>query len=122
MIYLYICFPGDITVADNLVREPVETKYNIVVQAIDNGAPGLSSSTNITVSVPINHPPTIKRSFYFYVLENNKAGLFIGNIVADDPDLHKVKGEKLTFFIADKSGENIYLKLYFTNPAKRDST
>ncbi|CAI9734033.1 protocadherin Fat 4-like [Octopus vulgaris] len=94
---------GDITVADNLVREPVETQYNIVVQAIDNGAPGLSSSTNISVFVPMNHPPTIKRRFYFYVLENNKAGIFIGNVVANDPDLRKVKGEKLTFFITDKS-------------------
>ncbi|GAB1604982.1 protocadherin Fat 4-like, partial [Argonauta hians] len=94
---------GDIIVADNLVREPVKTSYRMKVKAIDNGASSLSNQTDITIFVPINQHPTIKPTFHFYVLENKRVGLFVGKILADDPDFKKMKGEKLTYFIDDKS-------------------
>lgn len=94
---------GEIIIADSLVREPMRNEYSIVVKAVDNGAPGLSNSTNVTILVPVNHPPSVQNSFHFYIMENSALRQFVGKITAEDRDLGRVKGEKLTFTLVDKA-------------------
>lgn len=96
---------GEIIIADSLVREPMRNEYSIVVKAVDNGAPGLSNSTNVTILVPVNHPPSVQNSFHFYIMENSALRQFVGKITAEDRDLGRVKGEKLTFTLVDKAGK-----------------
>lgn len=88
----------------------MRNEYSIVVKAVDNGAPGLSNSTNVTILVPVNHPPSVQNSFHFYIMENSALGQFVGKITAEDRDLGRVKGEKLTFTLVDKAGK-IFLLL-----------
>lgn len=94
---------GEIIIASSLVREPMKNEYSIVVKAVDNGAPGLSNSTNVTITVPVNHPPSVQKSFYFQITEGSKIGQYIGKLRADDKDLGRVKGEKLGFTLVDKT-------------------
>ena len=86
----------------------MRNEYSIVVKAVDNGAPGLSNSTNVTISVPVNHPPSVQNSFHFHTMEANKIGQYVGKLIAEDRDLGIVKGEKLTFTLVDKTGKTIF--------------
>ncbi|XP_048086727.1 protocadherin beta-15-like [Alosa alosa] len=71
-----------------LDRESV-SDYNITITATDEGAPPLSASKTLHVSVAdVNdNPPVFVEPFYkAHVIENNKQGSFVCSVTANDPD------------------------------------
>nr|XP_040030896.1 protocadherin gamma-A4-like isoform X33 [Gasterosteus aculeatus aculeatus] len=67
----------------------LESDYNITITATDEGAPPLSSSKTVQLSVAdINDNPPVfeEQSYSAYVSENNKAGSTLCSVTARDPD------------------------------------
>ncbi|XP_034400122.1 protocadherin beta-15-like [Cyclopterus lumpus] len=67
----------------------LESDYNITITATDEGAPPLSSSKTVQLSVAdINDNPPVfeEQSYSAYVTENNKPGSTLCSVAARDPD------------------------------------
>ncbi|XP_068506793.1 protocadherin gamma-A11 isoform X39 [Syngnathus scovelli] len=76
-------------VTTGLLDRELVSDYNITISATDEGAPPLSSSKSIHLSVgDINDNPPVfeEQSYNAYVSENNKAGSTLCSVSAQDPD------------------------------------
>ncbi|XP_055954782.1 protocadherin Fat 4-like [Patella vulgata] len=92
---------GEIHVVDSLIREPNLDQYQLVIIAQDNGVPRLSSTTNITIDVPVNHPPVV--DIYRHdieVPEDVPRGHRLIKITAKDKDIRQT----LTYVLKEKRG------------------
>ncbi|KAM9455753.1 protocadherin beta-16-like isoform 2-T2 [Clarias gariepinus] len=76
-------------VTRSLLDREEELEYNITITATDEGAPPLSTSLTIhlTISDVNDNSPVFKQQSYTaYVMENNKPGTSISSVTARDPD------------------------------------
>ncbi|XP_037117198.1 protocadherin gamma-A4-like isoform X24 [Syngnathus acus] len=76
-------------VTTGLLDRELVSDYNITIGATDEGAPPLSSSKSVHLSVgDINDNPPVfeEQSYSAYVSENNKAGSTLCFVSAQDPD------------------------------------
>jgi len=75
------------------VDKGADNTYVVVVQVLDNGAPVLSDTKTLNITVTnVNEAPSITSKAAFAIEENKTA---VGTITATDPD----KGNKVTFGI-----------------------
>lgn len=73
----WIIFAGDITVADDLHREPKLNEYKLTVRALDTGTPSRSSETVITVKVS-KSGAMVLNDITFHIREDIRIGTKIG--------------------------------------------
>ena len=100
---------GEVTLADDLGREPTLPVYELELQALDGGVPRLSTITHIQIQVPGNHPPVIApNSTWMSVKEGLPPRTIVGRVVATDEDVRPEQLEnELHFNIADKRGRTL---------------
>lgn len=94
--------PGELTLANSLIREPMKNQYFLAVAAFDNGFPQLSSETTVKIIVPENHPPIIPASMSFEVFENIPKGVIVGKVEARDEDVFENSTQHLTYRIIEE--------------------
>ncbi|XP_028838512.1 protocadherin alpha-2-like [Denticeps clupeoides] len=69
-----------------------ENKYDIIIEATDEGTPPLSNSAVVTVHVSDvndNSPRFSEQVLHFYVKENSAAGQLVGVVTAHDSDINE---------------------------------
>jgi hypothetical protein len=95
---------GQITVADNtnlfIATHPA---FALTVQVTDNGFPALSRSATVTITLTMNHPPTIANQT-FSVPAGSPNATPVGMVVASDPDA----GQSLTFAIVPGTNSSVF--------------
>lgn len=62
-------------------------QYSLQVQVADGGAPSLTDTKTVIVSlIDVNQAPSIPAGQIFVLAENSSTGSVVGNVVATDPD------------------------------------
>lgn len=110
--------------AKQLDRETT-AKHKMVIIAVDNGIPPLSTTANLVVNVidaNDNDPVFSKLAYEFQVEENQKAGAFVGKVAATDADLgdnavvrYSLFPSNTSFIVNPVTGEFFFLLLYNFN-------
>lgn len=101
---------GDITVASQLDFETLES-YSLTIRAV-RSVTGGSATTTLQINVlDVNEMPfftddcaQFDGTCVFSVLENQMAGILVGNLTGDDPDRPDVPNGMLTFDIQSSGG------------------
>ena len=93
-VHSCVVFSGDISISDDITREPVEYKYRLEVQALDSGTPRRKSTAVIKVKVPEITPPKIDVfSTTMTVAENEPAGTLVGSVAVKGAEVDGGSGE-----------------------------
>lgn len=92
------------------LRSPLDRetrdRYDLVVQASDNGSPPAQTSTRVTVRVldaNDNDPRFLRSSYEFYIEENMNRGSLVGVIGATDLDLNENAAIRYSLLPANSS-------------------
>ena len=82
-------------------------RYEVVVTAVDNGVPPITTSTTVLIEVSdVNEPPSVSTTRN--VKENNPVNTYVGNtITANDPDDEVEDFGTLTFSISKACHQEI---------------
>ena len=102
---MYVSFLGILTVADNLLNEPLREIYQLTVEARDFGIPQHSSETTIEIHVPLNKPADVPKSAIFYIQENELPGTVVGKINVTNPDEDLSSGKSTVTFRTLENGK-----------------
>lgn len=88
---------GAITVADHTqFNRVLKSVYTLTVKATDSGAPALSGTGIVTVTLGrVNKAPSVTAAV-FSVAENSNNGTVVGNVTASDPDLDQTRSFAIT--------------------------
>ncbi|XP_067676182.1 cadherin-related tumor suppressor-like [Haliotis asinina] len=79
-------FSGEVKIADDLTRDPLEKDYYLRVKAVDSGAPPLSADTVLQLHVPLNTRPQPQSDLQLQVPENITVGDVVGVVYIRDFD------------------------------------
>lgn len=92
------------------LRSPLDRetrdRYDLIVQASDNGSPPAQTSTRVTVRVldaNDNDPRFLRSSYEFYIEENMNRGSLVGVIGATDLDLNENAAIRYSLLPANSS-------------------
>lgn len=113
------------------LRSPLDRetrdRYDLIVQASDNGSPPAQTSTRVTVRVldaNDNDPRFLRSSYEFYIEENMNRGSLVGVIGATDLDLNENAAIRYSLLPANSSfqvnpltGKFFLYKIKFTKIA-----
>ncbi|XP_041350813.1 protocadherin Fat 4-like [Gigantopelta aegis] len=101
---------GELTVTDSLVRDPQQSVYSLVIEAVDGGYPPQSAQTTVEVTVPMNYPPVVPSLSVFNVSETFPVGHIIGVINASDAEANDTDSKQdLSFDFHDNNDNHPFL-------------
>lgn len=81
-------------------------RYDLTVEASDNGTPALSASAHVTVSVldaNDNDPVFARSAYHFVVEENQRRGAVVGRVQATDADVDENAAVRYALMPAETS-------------------